>query len=51
MDLRGVPQELTPLAGEIPDFSYALVPEADHFYTGLRKNVWNVVRDWLSSIR
>ena len=48
--MRGVPEELARLAGGIPHLSYALVPDADHFYTGLRPNLWRVLRDWLTSL-
>jgi len=47
--MRGVPEELMRLADEIPNFHYAVVPEADHFYTGLRPKAWSIVRDWLMS--
>ena len=48
LPMRGVLEELTALDGELPNFTYVIMPEGDHFYTGLRPQAWMVMRDWLT---
>ena len=50
LPMRGVLEELPPLAAELPNFSYAIIPNGDHFATGQRPYVWSVMRDWLLSL-
>jgi pimeloyl-ACP methyl ester carboxylesterase len=50
LPMRGVLEELTELAGELPNFSHSIIPNGDHFATGLRPYVWGVVRDWMMSL-
>lgn len=50
LPMRGVLEELTELAGELPNFSHAIIPSGDHFATGQRPSVWGVMRDWLMSL-
>jgi pimeloyl-ACP methyl ester carboxylesterase len=48
LPMRGVLEELTALDGELSNFTYVIMPEGDHFYTGLRPQAWTVMRDWLT---
>ena len=48
MTFRGLPQEVERLASQSRDTTFASVPDADHFYTGQRQYVWELVRRWLS---
>jgi dienelactone hydrolase len=50
LPMRGVLEELTGLAGELPNFSHAIVPNGDHFSTGQRPYVWGLMRDWMKSL-
>lgn len=50
LPMRGVLEELQGLSSELPDFSHVIIPNGDHFATGQRPYVWNVIRDWLLAL-
>jgi pimeloyl-ACP methyl ester carboxylesterase len=47
---RGLPDELTELAGRRERLSVVTVPGADHFYTGVRPDLLARVEAWLRSV-
>jgi dienelactone hydrolase len=50
LPMRGVLEELTSLARDLPHFSHAIIPNGDHFSTGNRSYVWGVMRAWMMSL-
>ena len=38
----GVLEEPTGLADDLPNFTYVIMAEGDHVYTGLRPQAWDV---------
>jgi pimeloyl-ACP methyl ester carboxylesterase len=47
MAFRGVPEALGELAGRLPRVTTAVIPGADHFYTGTRDELADRIAAWL----
>lgn len=48
--MHGLTTELLRFGGDIADMTFASIPGADHFYTGQRDTVWDVVSHWMAAI-
>ncbi len=47
MAFRGLPEEIGILAANRPTLRIETIAGADHFYTGVRPELWGCVEDWL----
>ena len=50
MAFRGAPEAVAELAATYPHLQVATVPGADHFYTGVREQVMELVERWLRTV-
>jgi pimeloyl-ACP methyl ester carboxylesterase len=50
MAFQGLPEDLEPLATRQRSLSIDVIPNADHFYTGLRKELADRVEQWLRQL-
>jgi pimeloyl-ACP methyl ester carboxylesterase len=44
----GLADQVVALAGRVPTLTFALIPGADHFYTGQTEALWAAVERWLA---
>lgn len=50
MAFQGLPPHVAKLAAELDPLTFASIPGADHAYTHQRREVWDIVRQWLAAV-
>ena len=49
MGFKNLARQLEGLTGELKNLTFSSIPGGDHFFTGVRKEGWQIVSDWMAA--